>query len=147
MGKALAFRVVGTVAVVGLVLAACSSGGGEPEGSAGRRGTATLASVGESGVTGEATLSWDADAGVLTVALRLAGLEAGARYVSIISPGCEAHNGLLHQTGVFMGGADGTATSTVDVADVTSIDLEGGWGVKVVRPPAGEQACGLVRAA
>jgi hypothetical protein len=140
MKKSFGGRSVGILAALGLLLAACGNDGEAVS----REGSATLAPVGGSGVSGQAALRWSSDTKVLTVTLEFEGLEEGVRYMGLIAPGCEPRSGLIHQLGTAIGGADGTGRITAEVADVESIDLDGGWAIKVGRPPMGEQACGEV---
>jgi hypothetical protein len=67
--------------------------------------------------------------------------------MAVIAPGCGAGTGRVHSLGSVVASTDGTATTTVEVNDVTEVDLDGGWAVKVGHPAAGQQACGEVEAA
>lgn len=167
MERSFMVRAAGILAVAGILFAACGgddddgdavteqptstearvttgppAGGGDEAGAI--EGAATLMAVNGSGVSGEATLRWSPRTGVLEVSIRLSGVDEGARYVSMITPGCGPGSGHLYTLGDAVGAPDGTATLTAEIADVDSIDVDGGWAVKVARPPAGPQACGDV---
>lgn len=145
--------VAGWVLAVPLILAAC--GGGTTAPAPGQspvdEGVAVLEPIGESGVSGEATLRLDTDSRVLAVTVRLEGVEGGVTYSSQITPGCGRASGHIHKLDDLAGGSDGTVSMTTEVADVAGIDVDGGWAIKVGRPPGGTpgggpQACGEVTA-
>lgn len=157
-------RVVGVVAVAAVLLAAC---GGDDDGDGGASspaeeepaavdeaatddgaeavdGVATLEPLVASGVSGDATLTRSEDTGVLTVTLELDGVEDGAEYKGVIAENCDLPPAPIVMLGGVFGGSDGTAQGTLEVMDVDSIDLDGGWSVLVARAGAGPQACGEV---
>jgi hypothetical protein len=164
MAQSWMVRPAGILAIAGILLA-CGDGDGEAE--AGpppsaetstttepptvsaetpetTEGVVTLTAVGDSGVSGEAALRWSPGASVLDVTIQLVGVDEGATYASMIAPGCGPGAGHVHTLGNGVGAADGTLTITAEIPDVDRVEFDGGWAIKVARPPAGPQACGAV---